>query len=83
MRTPKEVCGGKREKAAFHERCTYTYVYMYIYIYIYIYIHVSIISIIHSKREKNVFHEYLQEACFVLTEISENLRKPPGVYGIM
>ena len=33
-----------------------------------------------SKREKTVFHEYLQEACVVLTEISENLQKPPGVY---
>ena len=33
-----------------------------------------------SKREKTVFHEYLQEACFVLRkEISESLRKPPGV----
>ena len=29
----------------------------------------------------NGFDEYLQEACFVLTEISENLRKTPGVYG--
>ena len=27
-----------------------------------------------SKREKTVFHKHLQEACFVLTEISENLR---------
>ena len=34
-----------------------------------------------SKREKTVFHEYLQEACFVPTEISNNLRKLPGVYG--
>ena len=33
-----------------------------------------------SKREKTVFHQDLQEACFVLTEISENLRRPPGVY---
>ena len=33
-----------------------------------------------SKREKTVFHEYIvQGACFVLKEISENLRKPPGV----
>ena len=34
-----------------------------------------------SKREKTVFHEYLQEACFVLTEISEisgNLREFTG-----
>ena len=31
-----------------------------------------------NLREKTVFHEYLQEACFVLTntEISEHLRKP-------
>ena len=36
-----------------------------------------------SKREKTVFHEYLQEYCFVLTEISENIWKPPGVYGRM
>ena len=36
-----------------------------------------------SKREKTVFHEYLQESCFVLAEISESLRKPPGVYGRM
>ena len=35
------------------------------------------------KREKTVFRENPQEACFVLTEISENLRKPPGAYGIM
>ena len=34
-------------------------------------------------REKTAFHEYLQEACFVLTEIFEHLRKPPGVYRIM
>ena len=34
-----------------------------------------------SKREKTVFHEYLQEACFVLTEsskISGNLREFTG-----
>ena len=36
-----------------------------------------------SKWEKTVFHEYVQEACFVLTEISENIRKPLGVYKIM
>ena len=36
-----------------------------------------------SKREKMVFREYLQVYCFVLTEISEHLWKPPGVYGIM
>ena len=36
-----------------------------------------------SKREKMVFNESLQECCFVLTEVSESLRKPPGVYGIM
>ena len=35
-----------------------------------------------SQREKPVFHGNLQEACFVLTEISENFRKPLGVYGI-
>ena len=34
-----------------------------------------------SKREKTVLHENLQEACFVLTEISESCRKPPGDYG--
>ena len=27
-----------------------------------------------SKRENAIFHEYLQEACFVLTEISGSLR---------
>ena len=39
-----------------------------------------------SKREKPFFHEYVQEARFVLTEISENLKKPqkpPGIYGRM
>ena len=36
-----------------------------------------------SKREKTVLHEFLQEACFIVTEISEKLRKPPGVYGRM
>ena len=36
-----------------------------------------------SKREQTVFHEHLQEACFVLTEITENLWKPSGVYGRM
>ena len=30
-----------------------------------------------SKRGKHVFHEYLQEYCFVLSGISEHLRKPP------
>ena len=34
-------------------------------------------------RDETVFHEYLQETCFVLTEISEIIRKPPGVYGRM
>ena len=33
-----------------------------------------------SKREKTVFYEYLQQRCFFLTEISESLRRPPGVY---
>ena len=28
-------------------------------------------------------YENLQEACFVPTELSEHLRKPPGVYGGM
>ena len=28
-----------------------------------------------------VFHEHLHEACFVPTEISESLRRPPGVCG--
>ena len=36
-----------------------------------------------EKTGETVFHEYLHEACFVLTEISENLWKPPGVYEIM
>ena len=36
-----------------------------------------------SKQEKTVFREYLQETSFVLTDISESLRKPPGVYGRM
>ena len=38
-----------------------------------------------SKGEKKKFHKYLQEAFFALTstEISEDLRKPPGVYGRM
>ena len=31
-----------------------------------------------SKRERTVFHESLQESCFVLTEISENLRETSG-----
>ena len=30
-----------------------------------------------SKRENTVFHEHLHETCFVLTEISESLRRPP------
>ena len=34
-----------------------------------------------SKREKTVFHENLQEACFVLTEISENIWKLPEFTG--
>ena len=34
-----------------------------------------------SKRENTLFHEYLQEACFIFTEISEHLQKPLGVYG--
>ena len=34
-----------------------------------------------NKREKTVFHESLQEASVVLTEISENLRRPQGVCG--
>ena len=33
-----------------------------------------------SKWERTIFHEYLQEYCFVI-EISENIRKPPRVYG--
>ena len=36
-----------------------------------------------SKHEKPVFHEHPQEACDVLTEISESLREPPGVFGRM
>ena len=31
-----------------------------------------------SKREKTFFHESLQEYCFVLTEISGNLREFTG-----
>ena len=31
-----------------------------------------------SLREKTVFHEYLQEYCFVLTDISGNLREFTG-----
>ena len=31
------------------------------------------------KHEKTVVQEGLQEACFDLTQISENLRKPPGI----
>ena len=34
-----------------------------------------------SKGEKAVFDEYLQETCFALAEVSEDLRKPPGVCG--
>ena len=40
-------------------------------------------EIYRSKREKTVFHEYLQGYCFVLTEISENIWKPLWVYGRM
>ena len=39
-----------------------------------------------SLREQmgeNDVRENLQEACHVLTEISEHLRKPPGTHGIM
>ena len=36
-----------------------------------------------NLREQTVFHENLLEACFVLIEISESLRKPPGDYGRM
>ena len=36
-----------------------------------------------SKRGKTVFPENLQEAWLVLTGISENLRKPLGVFGRM
>ena len=36
-----------------------------------------------SKREKAVFYEKTQEASFVLTEISESLRKPSEIYGRM
>ena len=32
---------------------------------------------------KKGLREYLQDACAALTEISESLRKPPGVYGII
>ena len=34
-----------------------------------------------NLQEKTVFHECLQEACFVLTLISESLRNLPGVKG--
>ena len=40
-------------------------------------------EIYESKQEKTVFHEYLQEHCFVLTEISKKNRKTPEVYGRM
>ena len=36
-----------------------------------------------DKRETTVFHEYLKEISFALTDISESLGKPPGVYGRM
>ena len=36
-----------------------------------------------SKQETTVFHEYPQEACFVLAGISEHLPKPPGAYRIV
>ena len=36
-----------------------------------------------SKWERVVFHGNLQEACFVLAEISGHLPKPPGAYGSM
>ena len=36
-----------------------------------------------SKRGKTFFHEYLQEYCLVLQTSPNNIRKPPGVYGIM
>ena len=34
-----------------------------------------------GKWERTVFHEYLQEARFLLTDISENFRKPPEFSG--
>ena len=34
-----------------------------------------------ANGRKHFFHEYLQECCFVLTEVCENLRKPPGGCG--
>ena len=33
-----------------------------------------------NKREKPAFHENLQEASSVLTEITESPRKPPGIH---
>ena len=43
-----------------------------------------------SKREKTAFHKNLQEAfknlqeaCLDLPEVSRNIRKPPGIHGIM
>ena len=32
---------------------------------------------------RTLFHENLQEACFVIAETSRNLREPPGTYGIL
>ena len=44
---------------------------------------ISSTEIYESKQERTVFHEYLlQEASFALAEISEDLRRPPGVYEI-
>ena len=76
--------------------CIYIYIYIHIihtYTYIYIYIYICSKRVLEygarapvfyeNIREQAVFHEYLQEACFVLAEISDNLRKPPGVYGRM
>ena len=69
--------------------CIHTHTHTYIHTYIYIYIYKDLSTgywlrfsteVYGSKREKTILHEYLQECCFVLAEISESLRKPPGVY---
>ena len=65
------------------------YIYMYTCIYYFLREYSSMghglrfsTDISGSKQEDTVFHEHLQDACFV-TEIFESLRKPPGVHGIM
>ena len=63
------------------EMCVCVYIYIYMYMVMCVYIQRD------RERERDTrgacFHEYLQEAGFVLTDISESLRKPPGVFGRM